>query len=78
MTTTSSIYDLASGEAICEGLQGSRVCDAAIRAAERWADELGRDILLADDDGEWIVHPAREDGTRQPADPRIQSEVSRG
>lgn len=71
MTTTrpyASIYTLDGGH-LTEGLQGSRVCDEAIQTAQRLADERSEDVLLLDDDGDWIVHPAATDGTREPADP---------
>lgn len=63
-----AIYSTTTDHAITEGLQGCYVCDEAIQAAQRIADELGDDVWLSDDDGDWIVHPARE-GTREAADP---------
>jgi len=62
-----SIYHPETGQSLCEGLQGCGNCDEAIRAAERIADQLGADVHLIDDDGEWLVHPAI-DGKREPAD----------
>ena len=62
-----SIYHTETGQSLCGGLQGCDTCDEAIRAAERIADQLGADVHLVDDDGEWLVHP-RIDGTRKPAD----------
>lgn len=50
-----AIYTL-DGNEICAGLQGSNVCDAAIIAARNHAANLGADVHLVDDDGEWIVH----------------------
>lgn len=63
-----AIYDTETGDEITVGLQGCNVCDEAINAAKRIADSLGEDVLLVDDDGEWIVHPMI-DGHREPADP---------
>lgn len=62
-----AIYTL-DGNELATGLQGCKVCDEAIQSAERHADLLGTDVHLVDDDGEWLVHPAR-DGKREPADP---------
>lgn len=39
------------------GLQGSRVCDAAIVAARAMARQQGADVVLYDDDGVWRVGP---------------------
>lgn len=47
---------------------GCNVCNEAIQAAARYADRLGTDVHLVDDDGEWIVHPARA-CRREPAEP---------
>ena len=66
-----AIYEMDSGDLITDGLQGCVKCDEAIQAAERAADRRGTDVLLVDDDGEWIVHPRRDDGTREPADQHI-------
>lgn len=63
-----TIYDMKTGDLIAGGLQGCNVCDAAIQAAQRIADDRGCDVHLEDDDGEWIVHPA-VDGAREAADP---------
>ena len=63
-----SIYSLEGGGELAAGLQGCKVCDEAIQAAQRCADELCTDVHLADDDGDWIVHPAC-DGSREAADP---------
>lgn len=63
-----SIYTL-DGNELSTGLQGCNTSDEAIQAAERHADNLGADVHLIDDDGEWIVHP-RIDGKREMADPR--------
>lgn len=46
------------GETITEGLQGSRVCDAAIQAARRIAASRGAAVVLDDDDGSWLVAPS--------------------
>ena len=62
-----AIYKAGSGDEIGAGLQGCNVCDAAILAAQRWADELGEDVHLSDDDGEWMVHAKLANGTREPA-----------
>lgn len=63
-----AIYTVESGAELCAGLQGCNTCDEAIQAAWRYADRLGADVLLVDDDGEWIVHPARN-GEREAAGP---------
>lgn len=63
-----SIYDVETGDVLTEGLQGCNTCDEAIQVAQRAADERSADVLLDDDDGEWIVHPTI-DGRRKPADP---------
>lgn len=62
------IYDTVTGNEITVGLQGCNICDEAIRAAQRIADERGHDVLLVDDDGEWYVHP-QINGRRERADP---------
>jgi hypothetical protein len=70
-TTYASIYTMDGGE-ITTGLQpsiGGPHSPTAI--AERAADNIGADVHLIDSDGEWIVHPAREDGTRDLADPYV-------
>lgn len=61
-----SIYT-TEGNELCAGLQGCNTSDEAINAAERHADNLGTDVHLIDDDGEWIVHP-KINGVREPAD----------
>ena len=63
-----AIYDMTTGDTITDGLQGCSKCDEAIQAAGRIADRRGEDVLLADDDGDWIVHPMK-DGQREAADP---------
>ena len=63
-----TIYDHEDCYTITDGLQGCDVCDEAIQIAERIADERGKDVLLSDDDGYWVVHPAESDGSRRPAD----------
>lgn len=70
-----SILDPRDGSQICVGLQGCNVCDAAIQAAQQRADRLSRDVHLLDDDGEWIVHPAGDEGERQPASPHLTHKV---
>jgi len=62
-----SIYHTETGNELCAGLQGCHQCDEALQTAKRMADQLGADVHLVDDDGEWLVHP-RIDGTREPAD----------
>lgn len=61
-----AIYTLA-GDQITVGLQGCDICDEAIQAAARIADRRGEPVQLSDDDGEWLVYPAAEDGSRRPA-----------
>lgn len=72
-----AIYDLDTGNAITEGLQGCNICNEAILAAEHIADSLDKDVELHDDDGRWIVHPRQWSGDlrnagiishREPAD----------
>ena len=60
-----TIYDYVEGYTLADGLQGSDVCDEAILAAKRRADDRGSAVVLADDDGYWIVYPARGDGSRK-------------
>ena len=62
-----AIYTMLNGGELCAGLQGCNVCDEAILAAQSWADELGEDVHLSDDDGEWMVHAKLANGTREPA-----------
>jgi len=52
-----SLFDLRSGHTITEGLQGSSVCNDALRIARARAKESKRSVLLEDDDGDWIVGP---------------------
>lgn len=59
-----NIYDRETGSEITVGLQGSEMCDEAIQAARRCTIDAGEAVLLADDDGDWIVHP---DGSRETA-----------
>jgi hypothetical protein len=47
-----------NGEELTVGLQGSSVCDEAIRAAVRIAKDLGEEVMLEDDDGRWTVYPS--------------------
>lgn len=63
-----SVYTM-DGNELTTGLQGCNTCDEAILAAQRIADRLSEDVHLEDDDGDWVVHPKRSDGTREPADP---------
>ena len=63
-----SIYT-TGGDTLSDGLQGCNVCDEAIQSAQRQADQRGTEVVLDDDDGSWLVHPADEDGEREPADP---------
>lgn len=59
------VYDCETGDIITGGMQGSAVCSEAIQAAQRIAKDRGEPVLLADDDGQWIVHP---DGAASPHD----------
>lgn len=45
---------------ITDGLQGSDICDDAIRTALRIAADRDESVFLDDDDGLWLVEP---DGT---------------
>ena len=58
------IYD-AAGNTITEGLQGCKSCNEAMQMAKVWADKVGASVTLSDDDGEWLVHPKRGDGSRE-------------
>jgi hypothetical protein len=51
-----SIYT-TDGNELTVGLQGCNLCDEAIQAAQRFADDLDTDVELHDDDGRWLVHP---------------------
>lgn len=51
------IYDLENGDEITVGLQGSDVCDEAIRAARNIAADRNETVQLVDDDGTWDVYP---------------------
>lgn len=53
----SSIYTYETGETLCEGLQGSNVCDQAIQTAKELAAEREEEVVLEDDDGNWLVDP---------------------
>lgn len=44
----------ADGNILTDGLQGSEVCDEAIRAAQNMARDHGK-VILEDDDGSWLV-----------------------
>jgi len=46
-----------NGDELTDGLQGSDVCNEAIRAAKRMARDRGEEVMLEDDDGRWTVHP---------------------
>lgn len=63
-----NIYDYETGNELASGLQGCSVCDEAIQAAQRFADDRGTPVELWDDDGRWLVHPARADDSRPAAD----------
>jgi hypothetical protein len=52
-----TIYDPETGNTLTDGLQGSKVCDEAINAARRKAADRGKDVVLEDDDGTWLVKP---------------------
>ncbi len=67
--TVASVYAMdEEGGMLADGLQPSAICDEAIETACQLADQRGEDVHLVDDDGEWIVHPAGPDGTREAAD----------
>lgn len=71
-----AIYTM-DGNELSAGLQGCRVCDEAIQAAERTADKRREDVHLVDDDGEWIVHPA-VGLERDPADRYVDPDAAEG
>ena len=52
-----AIYDRITDNPITEGLQGCEVCDEAIIAARNIARRRNEEVLLVDDDGDWIVFP---------------------
>ena len=54
-----TIYD-SEAYPITDGLQGSDICDEAIRAALRIAADRDEEVFLEDEDGLWLVEP---DGT---------------
>lgn len=58
------IYTM-DGEEITVGLQGSAVCDEAIRAAKSIAKDRGETVRLEDDGELYDVHP---DGTVETGD----------
>ena len=58
-----AIYTM-DGNTLTAGLQGCTVSDEAIDTARRMAAERGEDVLLSDDDGDWIVHPDGSPATR--------------
>lgn len=55
-TNVASIFTMF-GEKITTGLPVSAVSDEAFRAAQRIAAHRGEAVVLADDDGEWIIQP---------------------
>jgi len=52
-----TIYDYEEGSIFADGLQGSSVCDEALRYAREYAVDRGEPVVLEDDDGVWLVHP---------------------
>lgn len=46
--TYSTIYDMASGDTITDGVQSQRVCDATIQAARRIAADIGHSVVVED------------------------------
>lgn len=55
-----SIYD-KNGEYLTQGLQGSALCDQAIKAARELAESRNEVVYLDDDGDFWAIHP---DGTK--------------
>lgn len=51
------IYDLETGNEIAAGLQGSAVCDEAMRAAKGIAADKDEPVQLVDDGEVWDVYP---------------------
>ena len=51
------IYDLETGNEISSGLQGSAVCDEAMRAAKGIAADRNEPVELVDGDEDWCVYP---------------------
>ena len=54
MNISATVNNLTTGELI-EGLQGSRICDAAVNAAKAIAAR-GEEALLWDDDGDVVYY----------------------
>lgn len=52
------------GYIAADGLQGCTVCDEALIAARRLADEWDEPVELEDDDGAWYVFPRDATGVR--------------
>lgn len=46
----STIYDLATGETLTEGVQSQTMCDETIRTARNLAAERGRSVIVEDYD----------------------------
>lgn len=51
-----TIYS-SDGYEITAGLQGCSVCDEAIQAAYRIAEDRDEEVILEDDDGTWAITP---------------------
>ena len=51
-----AIYDYQTADTLSDGLQGSKVCDEARRTAQKKAAELGKAVVLEDDDGCWLIN----------------------
>ncbi len=67
-----TIHSFESTEDLAVGLQGSDVCDEAWNAAVDMAEERDDNVVLCDDDGNWLVHP---DGSRSEFDTEKWSAV---
>jgi hypothetical protein len=46
--TYSTIYDIATGHTITDGVQSQKVCDATINIARRLAKERGHSVIVED------------------------------
>lgn len=57
--TIATITD-TDGNILSDGLQTCDVCDAALQAACRQAEERGADVILCDADGDWRITPSGE------------------
>tara|TARA_Y100000310_G_scaffold339131_1_gene430859 strand:- start:58 stop:249 length:192 start_codon:yes stop_codon:yes gene_type:complete len=57
-----NIYD-ENGNYLAQGLQGCNKCDEAWQSAVAFARQKNEDVILEDDDGDWLIdnHGRRTD-----------------